>query len=84
PQALTGLKALGLSAGSMSTYAVLPDLTVKAWGYNNNGRLGDGTATDRPAPTTVPNLFLGPIPTGVTPPAPAVPEGAQARGVFRF
>lgn len=67
PQALAGLKAIALSAGSMSTYAILPDLSVKAWGYNNNGRLGDGTATDRPSPTTLPGLFLGPVPTGISP-----------------
>lgn len=70
PQVLPGLKAVALSAGSMSTHALLPDLTVKAWGYNSNGRLGDGTSTDRPTPTTVPGLFLGPLPTGVAPLAP--------------
>lgn len=84
PQALTGIKAIALSAGSMSTYAVLADLSVKAWGYNNNGRLGDGTATDRPSPTTIPGLFLGPIPTGVTPPAPRAPEGLGAKRRVQF
>jgi alpha-tubulin suppressor-like RCC1 family protein len=79
PQALAGLKALALSAGSMSTYAVLPDLSVKAWGYNNNGRLGDGTATDRPSPTTIPGLFLGPIPTGTSVPPPRIEGLGWAR-----
>jgi len=79
PQTLPGLKAVALSAGSMSTYAILADLTVKAWGYNNNGRLGDGTTTDRPTPTTLPGLFLGPFPTGVTPPAPGAEGFAMAR-----
>ncbi len=69
-QGIAGLNALLVSTGSQSSFAVLPDLTVKAWGYNNNGRLGDGTATDRPEPTTVPGLFLGPIPTGVPIAAP--------------
>ena len=76
--AVTGLNAWQVSAGSMSSYAVLPDLTVKAWGYNNNGRLGDGTATDRPAPVTVPGLFLGPVPTGVAP--PVAPAPLRVRG----
>jgi alpha-tubulin suppressor-like RCC1 family protein len=76
-QGITGLNALLVSAGSQSSYALLPDLTVKAWGYNNNGRLGDGTATDRPAPTTVPGLFLGPISTGVPVAGPRV----QAMGL---
>jgi alpha-tubulin suppressor-like RCC1 family protein len=84
PQALTGLKAIALSAGSLSSYAILPDLSVKAWGYNNNGRLGDGTATDRPSPTTIPGLFLGPIPTGVTPPAPQAPTGLGAKAQARI
>ena len=71
-QGITGLNALLVSAGSQSSYALLPDLTVKAWGYNNNGRLGDGTATDRPAPTAIPGLFLGPIPTGVPIAVPSI------------
>lgn len=79
PQALAGLQAIALSAGSMSTYAILPDLSVKAWGYNNNGRLGDGTATDRPSPTTVPGLFLGPVPTGI----PAVSPRREGPGMTR-
>jgi len=84
PQPLSGLTVQGLSAGSQSSYAWLPDLTVKAWGYNANGRLGDGTATDRPAPTTVPGLFLGPLPTGVAPPAHQGPGalGAKARPIY--
>jgi alpha-tubulin suppressor-like RCC1 family protein len=65
-QGITGLNALLVSAGSLSSYALLPDFTVKAWGYNNNGRLGDGTTTDRPTPAAIPGLFLGPIPTGTT------------------
>lgn len=77
-QSIAGLNALLLSSGSQSSYAVIPDLTVKAWGYNNNGRLGDGTATDRPAPVTVPALFLGPLRTGVAPLPPVMPRGLQA------
>lgn len=67
-QGIAGLNALQVAAGFHSSFALLPDLSVKAWGYNANGRLGDGTATDRPSPVTVPGLFLGPIPTGI--PAP--------------
>jgi alpha-tubulin suppressor-like RCC1 family protein len=81
-QGITGLNALAVSSGSQSSYALLPDLTVKAWGYNANGRLGDGTATDRPAPTTVPGLFLGPLPTSVLPPLPP-PQGLHSRSMPR-
>ncbi len=77
-QAIPGLVAIQASANYASSYAVLANLTVKAWGYNNNGRLGDGTSNDHATPTVVPNLFLGPIPTGVTPPAPVAPAFAKA------
>ena len=80
-QAITGLNAILVSTGFESSYALLPDLTVKAWGYNGNGRLGDGTATDRPSPTTVPGLFLGPVRTGVAPPAPLRVSDLGARVV---
>jgi alpha-tubulin suppressor-like RCC1 family protein len=80
-QAITGLNALEVSTGFESSYALLPDLTLKAWGYNSNGRLGDGTTIDRPSPTTVPGLFLGPVPTGVKPPAPLLLSGLNARVV---
>ena len=83
-QGITGLNALRVAAGSQSSFAVLPDLTVKAWGYNNNGRLGDGTATDRPAPITVPGLFLGPVPTSALPPVAPASAGLQTRRVARF
>ncbi len=36
--------------------ALRADGTVMSWGYNSRGQLGDGTATDRPAPATVPGL----------------------------
>ncbi|HJW34345.1 MAG TPA: hypothetical protein VJ505_13445 [Holophagaceae bacterium] len=80
-QAIPGLTVLQASANYASSYAMLANLTVKAWGYNNNGRLGDGTSTDHAAPTLIPGLFLGPIPTGVTPPppvAPGFPKAARA------
>jgi alpha-tubulin suppressor-like RCC1 family protein len=83
-QGITGLNALLVSSGSQSSYALLPDFTVKAWGYNNNGRLGDGTATDRPAPVTIPGLFLGPIPTGTThfPPVAGLGLKTTREGLF--
>lgn len=76
-QAIPGLAALSVAAGSQSSYAVLPDLTVKAWGYNSNGRLGDGTATHRSAPVTLPAFTLGPVPTGVAAP------GIRAAGLAK-
>ncbi len=54
------LDLAGLDAGNHHTCAVLGDQTVRCWGYNSNGRLGDGTTTNRLTPTAVPGL------TGVT------------------
>ncbi|HJV90337.1 MAG TPA: hypothetical protein VJ623_08545 [Holophagaceae bacterium] len=81
-QAISSLTAIQASASYGSSYATMADLTVRAWGYNNNGRLGDGTETDHPTPTVVPGLFLGPLPTGVTPPPPVAPGLAKpVRGI---
>jgi hypothetical protein len=79
---MVGLTVLGLCAGSQSSYSWLPDLSVKAWGYNANGRLGDGTATERPSPTTIPGLFLGPMPTGTKPPTHQRPGGLGSRSAL--
>ena len=48
---LTGVTAI--AAGYSHALALKNDGTVWAWGYNTNGRLGDGTFTDRFAPIQV-------------------------------
>ncbi|HOX07491.1 MAG TPA: serine hydrolase [Planctomycetota bacterium] len=55
PVAVTGLGS-GVSAvagGGYHTLAVLADGTVKSWGRNSNGQLGDGTTTTRKTPVAV-------------------------------
>jgi len=63
-----------IAAGGLYSLAVKSDGTVWAWGHNNYGQLGDGTATDRSTPVQVAaltdidgiaagsshSLFLGP------------------------
>lgn len=46
----------GISAGSNHSVVLLSDGTIKAWGLNNLGQLGDGTITDRPSPVSVTGL----------------------------
>ena len=42
-----------IAAGDSHTLALLSDGDVRAWGYNGNGQVGDGTKTDRSAPVPV-------------------------------
>ena len=42
-----------VSAGAYHSLIVKKDGTLWSWGYNHNGRLGDGTTIDRIAPVKV-------------------------------
>jgi len=54
---VTGLAgAVQVAAGHYSSLALLGDGTVRAWGANTYGQLGDGTTTRRTSPVTVPGL----------------------------
>lgn len=55
---LTGITQI--AAGAMSSFALRSDGTVWAWGYNQDGELGDGTTVNRASPEQIPVL------TGVT------------------
>ena len=59
---------VSISAGWKHTCAVKSDATVKCWGWNNGGQIGDGTVTDRTTPTAVEGL----------------PEGAKAVSAGRM
>ena len=45
--------AVQIAAGSSSSYAMLVDGSVWAWGRNHYGELGDGTTTNRLSPVRI-------------------------------
>ena len=45
--------AVQVAAGLYHTCALLSDGGVRCWGEGGNGRLGDGSTTDRTAPVAV-------------------------------
>lgn len=45
--------AVNVARSCSTAYAVLSDGTVRAWGSNGGGKLGDGTTTDRQVPVPV-------------------------------
>jgi alpha-tubulin suppressor-like RCC1 family protein len=51
---LSGIKFVAV--GATHTCALLSNATVKCWGQNTFGQLGDGTTTNRLTPTLVPGL----------------------------
>jgi len=61
PVDVTGLPGpvVALSAGNLHTCAVLGSGAAMCWGLNGNGRLGDGTTTQRLVPTLVSGLATG-------------------------
>ena len=47
------VKKLMDGPGGQMSFAVLTDGTLKAWGWNNYGQLGDGTTSNRNSPITI-------------------------------
>jgi len=53
---IPGLIAREVAAGVFHNLVVASDLTVRAWGWNAIGQLGDGTTLTRTTPVVVPGL----------------------------
>jgi len=45
-----------IAAGFEHTCALMADFTVRCWGNNSHGELGDGTTTTPPTPVTAVGL----------------------------
>jgi alpha-tubulin suppressor-like RCC1 family protein len=48
-----GRTALAISAGTSHACAILDDKSIKCWGNNDYGQIGDGTTDDRTSPSSV-------------------------------
>jgi alpha-tubulin suppressor-like RCC1 family protein len=54
PVTVSGISGAGaITTGAFHTCAVLADRSVRCWGANGNGQLGDGTLTSSSSPVTV-------------------------------
>jgi alpha-tubulin suppressor-like RCC1 family protein len=51
--ALAGKQVVAVAAAAYHSFALCADGTLAAWGYNDEGELGDGTTTNRPLPVAV-------------------------------
>lgn len=51
--ALAGKRIVGLAAGAYQSFALCSDGTLAAWGYNDEGELGDGTVSGSSVPLAV-------------------------------
>ena len=49
----SGVSAISVSSGESHTCAIMNDKSVKCWGLNRNGQLGDGTLEDSTSPVHV-------------------------------
>ena len=58
--ALAGKTIFSITAGPFHSLALCSDGTVVAWGYNNEGSLGDSTTTQRNVPVAVDRTLLTP------------------------
>ena len=55
-QNLVGVEAISAAIDGEHTLALKGDGTVRAWGYNDEGQLGDGTTTESTTRVEVENL----------------------------
>ena len=54
-----GANIVGIATGGRSACAITTTGTLKCWGNNDNGQLGDGTTTVRRSPVVVSGMSVG-------------------------
>ncbi len=65
PVTVTGITtAVAIEAGIFHTCALLQDGTVRCWGRNSDGQLGDGTRTNSSTPVTVSQITAAALAPG--------------------
>ena len=57
--ALTGKSVVAVAAGAYHSFALCSDGTLAAWGYNDEGELGNGGSTGSPIPQAVGGALTG-------------------------
>jgi alpha-tubulin suppressor-like RCC1 family protein len=70
------VKTVALAAGDFHTCALVAGGSVRCWGYNGMGQLGDGTRLDQPIPVPVSNLDNPRVPSSTTVFAVALAAGS--------
>ena len=56
-QVLDATGVVAIATGANHSLVVLPDATVRTWGSNSNGKLGDGTTIHHARPVKVASLI---------------------------
>ena len=80
--AATPTVTTAIATASTSSCALLADRTVRCWGLNEFGQLGDGTTTDRLTPVAVTGISTATaIIGGGGHSSPCSPTAASAAGV---
>ena len=65
PANIVATDGVEVATGGLFSCGIWPDGTLKCWGFNNVGQLGDGTTTQRDSPTVI-NLGVSKTAISVT------------------
>src|SRR5882672_5723251 len=76
PVTVTGITtAVAIDAGVFHMCVLLRDGTVRCWGRNEDGRLGNGSTANSSTPTTVPGITAAALGSGAEHTCAVLPDG---------